>query len=108
MTDVKQGVIIPGRQIESIDPALRTYFSMVGGLLRPTELRRGRGMRNVLRVLILAIVLVTALAGVPSVKALSEPQTLEACVDGLGHCSASFTACATRGQCPTGESCICD
>jgi hypothetical protein len=65
-------------------------------------------MRNLLRCLILATALVAALAGVPSVKALSEPQTLEACVDGQGHCSASLTACATKGQCPTGENCICD
>jgi hypothetical protein len=65
-------------------------------------------MRNLLRSLVLAVVLVAALASVPSVKALSGPQTLEACVDEQGHCSVSFTRCATKGQCPAGESCICD
>lgn len=67
-------------------------------------------MQKLLRSLVvLAVVLVAALAAVPSAKALPEPQTLEsACVDGQGYCSSSTDIqCATRAQCPTGESCIC-
>jgi hypothetical protein len=65
-------------------------------------------MRNLLRSLVLAIVLAAALAGVSSVKALSGPPSLEACVNG-GTCSVNTdVACVTRGQCPLGENCICN
>jgi hypothetical protein len=63
-------------------------------------------MRNLLRSLMLALVVVPALA-VPSAKALTAPSTLEACVDESGLCSISGNACATRAQCGPGETCIC-
>jgi hypothetical protein len=63
-------------------------------------------MRNLLRSLMLAAVLVPALA-VPSAKALTAPSTLEACTDGNGSCEFSGKACATSSQC-SGERCICN
>jgi hypothetical protein len=63
-------------------------------------------MRNLLRSLMLALVLVPALA-VPSAKALTVPSTLEACVDESGLCSGSGAACATKSQCGPGQTCIC-
>jgi hypothetical protein len=63
-------------------------------------------MRNLLRSLMLAAVLVSALA-VPSAKALTAPSTLEACVNESGSCQFSGGACATRAQCPAGELCLC-
>jgi hypothetical protein len=63
-------------------------------------------MRNLLRSLVLALVLVPALAGVPAAKALTAPSTLEACVDESGLCFGTDTPCATRAQCG-GAACIC-
>jgi hypothetical protein len=63
-------------------------------------------MRNLLRSLMLAVFLVPALAAVPPAQAVSAPQ-LEACVNG-GTCSLSGTDCVIRGNCPSGETCICN
>jgi hypothetical protein len=63
-------------------------------------------MRNLLRSLMLALVLVPALA-VPSAKALTAPSTLEACTDG-GFCEIGDAPCVTNGQCPgAGNHCNC-
>jgi hypothetical protein len=62
-------------------------------------------MRNLLRSLVLAVVLVPALAAAPPAQAVSTPQ-LEACPDG-GSCSFSSTYCVIRGNCPAGETCVC-
>jgi hypothetical protein len=65
-------------------------------------------MRNLVRSLVLAIALVSALAGVPSAKALADLPAREACVDQSGICTVSGAPCATRGECPiTGELCVC-
>jgi hypothetical protein len=63
-------------------------------------------MRNLLRGLTLALVLVSALT-VPSAKAVTGPPALEACVDGTGSCSETGAPCATRAQCGPNEICIC-
>jgi hypothetical protein len=64
-------------------------------------------MRNLLRILMLAVLLVPALA-VPSAKALAAPSTLEACADDTGRCSiSSETHCVRSPDCPPGETCIC-
>jgi hypothetical protein len=64
-------------------------------------------MRNLLRSLVLALILVPALAGVPSARALTTPSPLEACVDASGLCSGSGSPCATRFECGAGQTCIC-
>ena len=63
-------------------------------------------MRNLLRSLMLAVVLVPALAAVPPAQAVVYSPQLEACPDG-GSCSGSGTYCVIRGNCPLGESCVC-
>jgi hypothetical protein len=65
-------------------------------------------MRNLLRSLALAVILIPTLTGVPSAKAMTTPATLEACVNESGLCSISGGACSTKGECPIhGEVCNC-
>jgi len=67
-------------------------------------------MRNLLRCMVLAAVVIPALAGVSAAKSVPEPR-LEACVDGNGYCSITGDPCATRGECPNppaGQTCICN
>jgi hypothetical protein len=63
-------------------------------------------MRNLLRSLLLALVLIPALA-VPSAKALTAPSTLEACADNSGRCSISDEPCVRSPECGAGQTCIC-
>ena len=62
-------------------------------------------MRNLLRCLVLAVVLVPAL-GMPAAKALSDPDVREACING-GNCSVSNDPCIIKADCPRHETCLC-
>jgi len=63
-------------------------------------------MRSLLRGLVVGGILVIAWAG--SVTANPFPK-LQACADPPGgHCSLSEGDCATRAQCPSGETCVCN
>ena len=65
-------------------------------------------MRNLLRSLVLAVLVVPALAGVPSAKATTTPSTLELCADNTGLCEISQAPCVSKFDCPiSGERCIC-
>jgi hypothetical protein len=65
-------------------------------------------MRNLLRSLVLALILVPALAGVPSARALTTPSPLEACADDTGHCSVSGDPCVRSVDCGTpAQTCFC-
>ncbi len=65
-------------------------------------------MRNLLRSLVLAGIVVPALAGVPSAKAITAPSTLELCADYSGLCEVSGDPCSSKFDCSIpGERCIC-
>jgi hypothetical protein len=63
-------------------------------------------MRNLLRCLALALVLLSTLTGALSAKAQLSSPVLEACVDG-GECSVTGAPCVTSGNCGGGQTCIC-
>jgi len=63
-------------------------------------------MRNLLRCLFLAFVLVAAMTGVLSAKSQPSSPVLEACENG-GECSVSGAACVHSGQCGGGQTFVC-
>jgi hypothetical protein len=63
-------------------------------------------MRNLLRCLALALVLLSTLTGALSAKAQLSSPVLEACENG-GECSATGAACIHSGNCGGGQTCIC-
>jgi hypothetical protein len=63
-------------------------------------------MRNLLRCLSLAALLLAAMTGALSAKIQSSSPVLEACENG-GECSVSGAACVHSGQCGGGQTCVC-
>jgi hypothetical protein len=63
-------------------------------------------MRKLLRGLGLAVVLVSAMAGISTARAVAEDPDLEICTV-PGHCSVSGLPCRLSGQCGSGQTCIC-
>jgi hypothetical protein len=65
-------------------------------------------MRNLLRSPVLAVILVPALAGVPSARAMATPSNLELCADYSGVCEVSGDPCVSKLDCSVpGERCLC-
>ncbi len=63
-------------------------------------------MRKVLRGLGVAVVLFSAVAGIPVAKAMAEAPDQEICTT-PGFCSISGLPCRLSGQCGAGQTCKC-